>query len=213
MITTHRRQYLDNFLCSQKKTMKGDILDVGGKKENKRGYFLPPYDMVSSWRYINIDQSTNPDICCDAERIPLSSESIDGFLLCEVLEHLKNPEAVLSECYRLLRYNGCGWITMPFLYQIHADPMDYQRWTDSKLKDILTDVGFSSIVIEPMGGFIAVTHDLLFGILYRLSFKKKNAKVYFKIFRILSPHLFYYDSKNKEIKKWITTGWSVVVKK
>ena len=100
---TQRRSHLDQFLLSQITQMKGEILDIGGKKTNKRGMFIPPLNQVTSWRYVNIDPSTEPDFCCGAERIPLPDQSIDGFLLCEVLEHLEHPEAVLQEAFRLLR--------------------------------------------------------------------------------------------------------------
>lgn len=94
---TQRRTHLDQFLESQIPQMRGYVLDIGGKKDNKRGKFRPPLQQVTSWRCVNIDASTNPDFCCSAESIPLHDESIDGFLLCEVLEHLEHPEAVLKE--------------------------------------------------------------------------------------------------------------------
>ena len=68
---------------------------------------------------------------------------MDGFLLCEVLEHTSKPENILSEAYRILKPGGSGLITMPFLFGIHADPFDYQRWTNTKLEVTLRSIGFS----------------------------------------------------------------------
>ena len=50
---------------------------------------------------------------------------------------------------------------MPFLYPIHADPDDYQRWTDVKIKKVLKDYGFTSIKVTAMGGGLAVIFDLI----------------------------------------------------
>ena len=58
MITKHRF-YIDKFLNSQKKYMQGEVLDIGGKKDNKRGNFAPPYNLVKSWKFLNNDKSTN----------------------------------------------------------------------------------------------------------------------------------------------------------
>ena len=36
-----RRQYIDFFFREKTKDLKGDLLDIGGKKKNKRGAFIP----------------------------------------------------------------------------------------------------------------------------------------------------------------------------
>ena len=83
---TCRRYLLDKMLESQKGKLNGEILDIGGKKVNKRGTFRPPTDGSSTWRYLNISPDTSPDILGNADSIPLQNDCIDGFLLCEVLE-------------------------------------------------------------------------------------------------------------------------------
>ncbi len=211
---TQRRHLLDDFLNSEIPFMYGDILDIGGKKADKRGQFRPPLHKVSSWLYVNIDQSTKPDFCCSAESIPLPDESIDGFLLCEVLEHLENPEAVIKEIYRLLKPGGRGWITMPFLYQVHADPHDYQRWTNTKLDKVLREVGFSQIKIYPMGGVLAVIHDLWYSTLCR-STKRGSFlnKVGFYLWRYTSTWFRRLDKNFEYTQDYITTGWKLVATK
>jgi len=211
---THRRTHIDNFLIAQKKLMYGDILDIGGKKDNKRGSFRPPISQVASWKYVNIDKSTNPDFCCSADSIPLPNDSIDGILLCEVLEHLANPEEVISEAYRLLKTSGIGWITMPFLNQVHPDPYDYQRWTDIKLKQVLEEVGFNKVEIYPMGAVIEVIHDLYYCALMRSPKKeglrnKIGLQVYKYSFNVISK----LDKYVQYTAQWMTTGWAVIVKK
>ena len=213
-MTTKHRFYIDKFLNSQKKYMQGAILDIGGKKDNKRGNFAPPYNLVKSWKFLNNDKSTNPDYYSNAEIIPLGDLTVDGFLMCELLEHLENPEKVLSEAHRVLKKGGKGWITMPFLYQIHPDPKDYQRWTKYKLEQTLKSIGFSKIHIEPMGGVISIILDLWYAILERTENKKKVIYKFSKIlFKFFSIFLWPFEKKLSFYSKWMTTGWSIVVEK
>lgn len=214
MIITGRRFYLDRFLNEQISHMRGNILDIGGKKERRRGNFCPPLSQVQSWRYVNLDPVTNPDFLCSAEEIPLPDESIDGFLLCEVLEHLEHPEKVLQEAYRLLRKRGRGWITMPFLFQVHADPYDYQRWTADKLRQTLQACGFIFVDVNPMGSVAIVIHDLLRNIIWkspnRTSF---HMRVFAKVLKWTIPVFFKIDNHLQHLSPYMTSGWCAVVQK
>jgi SAM-dependent methyltransferase len=192
--------------------MKGDVIDIGGKKENKRGAFRPPLSQVTSWQYVNLDKSTNPDFCCSADRIPVNDASFDTALLCEVLEHLKEPEKVLGEIFRILKSGGALIISTPFLFPVHANPYDFQRWTDTKIRLVLESFGFSDIRVNPMGGVGAVTHDLLF-----TSFKKANNK-YCRLFgriglRLIKPIFNVLEKMLRSTEKVITTGYFVTAKK
>lgn len=154
-----RRRYLDAFLAAT--PWHGRVLDVGGKKMNKRGMFRPPLGAVESWDYVNTDPSTQPDFLASAEHIPVPDSSYDMVLLSEVLEHLAEPEKALAETFRVLRPGGILICAAPFLYPLHGDPEDYQRWLPSKYERVLGAIGFVEIGITPMGGFFAVCHDLL----------------------------------------------------
>jgi len=207
---TFRRYYLDEVLT--KTHFHGKVLDVGGKKENKRGIFRPPLDNVDAWEYLNIDGSTNPDYHCDASDIPVADSSFDTLLLTEVLEHLKEPEDVLRECYRVLKKGGNLIITMPFLYPVHADPYDFQRWTDVGIGRNLEKIGFKDIKIEPMGGLFAVLYDLLYASLGSAS-KNSRAIKNRVANRFLMPFLakmfLLLDQKYIYKSRTITTGYYV----
>jgi len=110
-LITFRRHYLDKFLSGTR--FYGRVLDIGGKKENKRGQFRPPLDKVENWEYLNIDETTNPDYFCSAESIPVKDETFDMVLMTEVLEHLEHPELVLAEAHRVLKKKGVLVATMP----------------------------------------------------------------------------------------------------
>lgn len=156
---TCRRLLVDQFLDQHRALMRGHVLDIGGKNERRRGGFVPPEQGVASWRSVNIDESARPDLLCDAASIPLADGAVDVFLLCEVLEHLEHPEAVLSEASRVLGAGGVGLITMPFMFAVHADPWDFQRWTGEKLSSEVRKAGLRIRMLAPMGGPAAVVCD------------------------------------------------------
>lgn len=209
-----RRYYLDQVLKSVE--FYGEVLDVGGKKDNKRGEFRPPLNSVKSWKYLNIDASVNPDYCCSAENIPTDDNSFDVVLMTEVLEHLKTPELVIKECYRVLKPSGKMIITVPFLNAVHADPYDYQRWTSEKIKIEFEKAGFKVINIEAMGSFFGVFYDLLRTALSSTS--KNPAALKNKIInKFIMPQLarifLELDKKYHYKSNKITTGYFGVFEK
>ena len=155
---TFRRHYLDKLLSETK--FSGRVLDAGGSRNNRRGEFEPPLEQVEQWVFLNTDPSVVPDIISDVQSMALKDASFDTILLAEVLEHVENPGAVLRECHRVLGRDGVLVLTMPFLFPLHPDPNDFQRWTPDKIRIELETLGFSVRRIEPMGGTFAVLHDI-----------------------------------------------------
>jgi len=193
----------------------GDVLDVGGKKSNRRGEFQPPIDMVGSWRYANLDLESEPDIFCNAENIPVKSGSFDMVVLGEIIEHLENPQRVLRECRRVLKKNGEIVATIPFLYPIHPDPYDYQRWTPSRINKEFSIAGFEVERIEHMGSIYSVLFDIL---RYGFVKSRNRATIRNRLFwRFCLPLVrkmcSYLDAGCIYKSEWITTGFYVSGKK
>jgi len=213
-IITFRRYYLDNLLSAT--DFFGKVLDVGGKKDNKRGNFRPSLGKVEKWEYLNIDPATNPDYCCSAEAIPVADETYDIALMTEVLEHLENPERVIAEVYRVLKKEGHVVATMPFLYPIHADPLDFQRWTPAKIKLEFENAGLIIEKIEPVGSVFGVLYDLLnvsLGIASKNQYTFKNRVINKLIMPILAKILIIIDKLYLYKSSFITTGYYITAKK
>lgn len=209
---TFRRQLLDNYLTENSNIISGHVIDVGGKKEKSRGLFRPPTNKVSSWKYANIDSHTNPDYCCNAENIPVENCSFNTAILCEVIEHLENVENVLYEIYRVLKPSGILLLSTPFLYPIHADPFDFQRWTNKKIVKSLVKVGFEVVKINSMGGIACVIYDLIL-----FSLKKFRIPLFsyvaISFLNFLMPLVKLIDKLSIRTSDYITGGYFVIAKK
>jgi SAM-dependent methyltransferase len=151
---TYRRLWLDACLNSFSDEMRGIVLDLGGKREKKRGSFQPPEPEAQAWWYLNLDLSTNPNIFADVTRAPLKPTSVDCILCTEVLEHLKDPQACVDEIHRLLSTGGVALASVPFFYPVHADPYDFQRFTEDGLRHLFRE--YKSVEVHRMGGYAGV---------------------------------------------------------
>jgi SAM-dependent methyltransferase len=67
----------------------------------------------------------------DAHQIPLASGSVDAVIVQAVLEHVLDPQRVVSEIERVLVDRGIVYAETPFLQAVHAGPYDFARFTSS----------------------------------------------------------------------------------
>jgi SAM-dependent methyltransferase len=79
----------------------------------------------------DIYQSRFVQFIADGHSIPLRPKSIDGVIIQAVLEHVLEPETVVSELRRVLRPGGLIYAETPFMQQVHEGPFDFVRYTES----------------------------------------------------------------------------------
>ena len=152
--TTYRRLWLDACLNAFVDEMRGFVIDLAGKREKKRGSFRPPEHQARAWLYSNVDWETAPNIYADVTRTPLQTGSVDCIICTEVFEHLSDPQACVDEIHRLLCDSGVVFASAPLFYPIHADPYDFQRFTEGGLRYLFRN--FKSFEIYRMGGYPGV---------------------------------------------------------
>ena len=143
---------------------KGFFLDVGCGETQYREFFLDRVD-----RYIGIDvpssyyELSKVDIYASGEAIPFHSGSFDTVLCTQVLEHVKEPSAVLGEVSRVLKSGGHLILTAPFSEPKHDEPYDYYRYTDHGLRYLSEKNGLSVISIKNHHGNLAMIGQHLAG--------------------------------------------------
>jgi len=209
---TYRRKILDRLLEENKYYYKGIVLDIGGRD---RGKFKKPKDKVEKWIFADIKKKHNPDVIldvCDMKQI--QEKSIDVINAVELFEHVENPEKGLRECYRALKKNGIMILSVPFLYPIHADPYDFQRWTENKWKKVLLKIGFKIEKFEIMGRYFTVLMDCKKAFIKQLPFGVRH---FCKLFYPLLDLLVKLDNtdliKNNQKLNKFHGGYFMIIKK
>ena len=91
------------------------------------------------------------DIFGDGQCLPVASDSCDTVLSLEVLEHLPDPDACVSEMARVLKPGGKLLLTVPFLQPLHQLPYDFRRYTPEGLRLTLEGAGLEVVELVPRG--------------------------------------------------------------
>ena len=156
---TIARRILDERLQEVAELICDPALDIGGEKKFARGTFERPNQQMFC---LNIASRYSPDVVGSCYSLPFAEGSFSTVLMCEILEHLENPELALDEAFRVLRIDGMLVMSVPFLYRHHRNPADYQRWTHEKIWDELVNKrGWVVEVFLPRGAWLATVLDML----------------------------------------------------
>lgn len=91
----------------------------------------------------------NIDVWSPLHEIPADDGYFDAIICNAVLEHVVNPDEVLSEFGRVCKTGGSLYLTVPFMQPEHLDPTDFQRYTLSGLKVAVERHGF---YVQEAGG-------------------------------------------------------------
>jgi SAM-dependent methyltransferase len=206
---TYRRMLLDRELEEARRYMKGVVLDIGGGR--RRGSFTAPE--AATWLVLDSNRDFRPHILGDAQSIPVRSNCIDCIKCTELLEHVEYPEEVIAEISRVLKPGGTLLLSTPFIFAIHSDPFDFQRFTDQKLARMLED-SFKIIALKKQGLYFTVLAYMI-----KQAIIKSESRLKY-IFRWLLPVLDLVvkldNSKGVQKSKFMssfTTGFFVIAVK
>lgn len=90
-----------------------------------------PFRLEMNSINVDISRYNNVDIIADARNLPIKTDSVDAIINIAILEHIDEAEKVMGEMYRVLKVGGFIYTVIPFIYEYHASPHDYKRWTVS----------------------------------------------------------------------------------
>lgn len=134
--------------------LQGRMLDIGcGDKPYEAA--LRPYVT----EHIGLDHPdslhglAHADIVASAYEIPVGDRHFDSLLATEVLEHLEEPLAALTEWARVLAPGGCIVITTPMIWHLHEEPRDFYRYTPHGVDYLLRRAGLEVVEVSTIGGF------------------------------------------------------------
>ena len=107
---------------------------------------------------INLEIGMTPevDIVADGHFLPFKDCTFDAVISEAVLEHVRSPNLVVAEIYRVLKPGGYICLAVPFLQGYHASPHDYQRWTVPGIVQLCA--AFSELERGPCAGPTTALH-------------------------------------------------------
>lgn len=147
----------DVYLKKNTSKFKGVLYDLGAGESPYKQWL-----MQFAATYVAVDwagsmHTTQPDVVADLNRpLPIEDSVADTVISLSVLEHLCEPQTMLSEAFRILKQGGDLVLQVPWQWSIHEAPHDYFRYTPYGLKYLLEKAGFVSVHIEPQSGFFTM---------------------------------------------------------
>jgi SAM-dependent methyltransferase len=128
---------------------RGKVLDVGAGKSPYRQFFrnASEYIRLDNYDYEGID--IKADI---TKGIPLKSNSVDGVVCFQVIEHVMAPGEVVDEIYRVAKKGSPVLLTTNMAVPLHGEPYDYYRFTKYALSELFKK--FRHVEIKPNGGSV-----------------------------------------------------------
>ena len=194
------------------------VLDAGAGNQPYRKFFAhteyESCDYLPVLSEIHKSGHVPQTFYCDLEEIPKADNTYDVIICNQVLEHVKRPETVICELFRVLKPGGGLFLTAPQCYGIHMAPYNYFNFQSYGLHFLFEQCGFSIVFIEPLGGIfwllgkvIQKSYDSLIE-RTRPSFKLALLPFHVFIRLIIAgmSFVFYNIDKFDKEKKW-TLGY------
>lgn len=146
-------------------------------------------------RIVNLDISyyDNTDIVANAENLPFKDDSLDGFIIKNVFEHLQKPLVVRDEMLRTLKSWWYAYVKIPFMQPFHAVPDDFQRYTLHGMHELFKDF---TIVEEGISVWPASALSWLLIEFFSILFSFNSDKLYqinLRLWRYLLFWFKYFD--------------------
>jgi SAM-dependent methyltransferase len=199
------------------------ILDAGAGEGRYRSHF-------EHLRYVGIDLAVGDpswdysalDVAGDLLKLPFADQSFDLALCLEVLEHIREPQQMLRELYRVLRPGGRLYFSVPMSWHQHQKPHDYYRYTSFGLRYLLDQAGFNVEALEPTGGyfwFLSIQFQMLSVWVFPPRQRRWQRLVLMPVkiicqlfFFVLLPLLFYYLDRLDHHKDQ-TMAWTGIARR
>lgn len=133
----------DDFYNSFVKPKPGQALVVGSKIYPGRTDQRKKFEQCIG---LDMLEGDGVDLVWDLENpLPKQYYNFSHVECCSVLEHARRPWLVAKNIENSLRNGGTLFVSVPFVWRIHAYPNDYFRFTPEGLKSLFEKITFSEI--------------------------------------------------------------------
>ena len=170
-----------NFLISNLK-FNCKVLVIGG---GNIGYGMSRFykeckKIKNEFHSIDVYFSENITAIADANFLPFPEMYFDIVIVQAVIEHVIDPNKVVSEIFRVMRNGGLVYSETPFIQSVHEGAYDFTRFTHSghrwlfrdflEIKSGFTQGAFSSLLFIASHSIGGLFRSKSLGILIRLTF-------------------------------------------
>jgi SAM-dependent methyltransferase len=115
------------------------IFDIGSK--DARGAYAfgtPPKN--ARIVCVDIEPGAGVDLVADAHDMHMVPDgSIDCVITVSTLEHVRYPQRVVKEIFRILKPGGVVYVSVPFIFPFHSDPHDNYRFSADGVRILCED--------------------------------------------------------------------------
>ena len=143
------------------KYLSGRMLDFGcGSKPYKIIINVDEYIGVDIEISGNHHRDADIDVYYDGKSIPFDNSHFDSIFSSEVLEHVFEPDLILSEINRVCKIDGYFVLTVPFVWNEHEQPYDYGRYSSFGIKHLMSKHGFEVVEYAKTTNFVQTVFQL-----------------------------------------------------
>ena len=210
-------RWLKKGILNSKRYIKGVCLDIGSGNSPYKKYLINQID-----EYIAVDkQETHKHMFsnskekfkdADIKNLPFKDNYADTILLTQVLEHIDDPFKALDEVYRVLKKDGILILSVPFIYQTHAAPYDFYRFSEFALRNIIKKYEFKEIEFIHQGFLGTTVVSIINGFVWEIASRNKFLRntlllplllMFFSISNILGLILDRIENRNFTPNFWL----------
>jgi SAM-dependent methyltransferase len=195
------------------------VLDAGSGREQEQ--YLRGELLATGATLETCDFCAGPgvDHVADVSALPMADNSYDIVLSTQVLEHVMDPQKVVSEMARVLKPGGYLFLTTPQSSPLHNLPWNYFNFTNLGLRLLFEKAGMTVIKELPQGGHFTLLAYQLHWTMNLLSksalpaLVKRPLEILGRIFFgfVLKAPLIWMDRYDPQPLN--TQGWNMMVSK
>ncbi|MEL7155623.1 MAG: class I SAM-dependent methyltransferase [Actinomycetota bacterium] len=128
------------------------VLDAGAGDAPYRDLFAHTEYESADFEQVDKAYGTTTHVC-DLAAIPVEDGRYDALVFNQVMEHLPDPGAVISELHRVLKPGGRMIYSGPLFFEEHEQPYDFYRYTRFGVRHLFERGGFQVERLDWLEGF------------------------------------------------------------